>query len=251
MAASERSNWLPYGSPSPAVRMRLFCFPYAGGNSAIFREWPQLLPREVGVCAVELPGHGMRLRETAIDAVGPLADAAKAGILPFLDRPFALFGHSLGAILAFEIALRLREHRLTPAHLFVSGRCAPQFPAPATSAHLLPDAEFVSHLRTLKGTPEVLLNNAELMELMLPTIRADFKASETYAYAPRPPLACPLTALGGLADEHVPPEAITAWRDMTSGPFEARFFEGDHFFLRGAQSEVFDSISPAFAPCDG
>jgi medium-chain acyl-[acyl-carrier-protein] hydrolase len=190
----------------------------------------------------------MRIGEPPIDAADALADAATQGLLPFLDRPFALFGHSLGAILGFEVALRLeREHGLTPRRLFVSGRGAPHIAVPRTSAHELPDVDFVAHLRTLNGTPEVLLNNAELMELMLPAIRADFKASETYAFTPGSRLSCPVSAIGGLADGHVPAEAVSLWSELTTGPFESRLFTGDHFFLHNAEASVIDHVRTQLA----
>ena len=158
-------------------------------------------------------------------------------LLPYLDKPFAFFGHSMGALVSFELARLLhKEYKCSPSHLFVSGRRAPQVPDPDPPIHTLPNSEFLQELRRLNGTPEAVLQNDELMQLLLPTLRADFAVLETYVYTPQPLLDYPITAFGGLQDPEVCCEVLEAWRDQTRAAFSLHKFPGDHFFLHTAQS---------------
>jgi medium-chain acyl-[acyl-carrier-protein] hydrolase len=227
----------------PPVRtehhLRLFCFPYAGGSAAIYRSWQHKLPPDVIPYAVQLPGRGGRLcdppfRNLAV-CVGALADA----LLPALRPPFALFGHSMGAVIAFELA-RLLEHRyrLRPACLFVSGRQAPHLPPNELVSYALPDAELIEELRRLNGTPQEVLANAEVMELLTPALRADFELIQTYMPNSSGPVQCPLHAMGGLQDPTTPPSAIEAWRDYTTGEFTVSLYDGDHFSVLRADAFV-------------
>lgn len=212
---------------SPA-RLRLFCFPYAGGGTPIYRDWQRLLPEEVEVCAAQLPGRGTRLQEPAFTDAGALVEALADAITPLLDLPFALFGHSMGAVIGFELARLLRDR---PAHLFVSGRPGPQSRLERDRMFDLPEDLFWERLRRLNGTPAEVIEHPELRELMLPMLRADFSVVETYVYRPGPPLDIPLTAFGGVADAEVSREQVEAWGRETTGPFAARLVPGDHFFL--------------------
>jgi medium-chain acyl-[acyl-carrier-protein] hydrolase len=217
----------------------LFCFPYAGGGASIYRDWGRRLPGNIETCPVQLPGRETRFREPAFTRVEPLVEALAQSLRPKLDRPFAFFGHSLGALVAFELSRRLQHcHRLQPIRLFVSGCEAPQTRSPGKSLHALPTAEFREELRRLHGTPTAVLENDELMELMLPTLRADFSLWETYVYAASPPLTCPIIALGGLGDDLVSRKELQAWDELTTGQFRLRMFPGDHFFLNSAQPLV-------------
>ncbi|MBV9927177.1 MAG: thioesterase [Acidobacteria bacterium] len=221
---------------NPQAALRLFCFPYAGGSAQIYRQWPASLPAAVEVCPVQLPGRGNRLLEppftTMAEVVAYLSDA----VGPFLDKPFAFFGHSMGAVISFELARSLRRARgVEPRHLFVSGRRAPQLPRTRPPIHQLPAPELIEELRRLNGTPREVLANAELMQLMLPVIRADFAVVSSFRYTAEPPLGCPITALGGLQDEDVPREHLEAWREQTSAACTVRMFAGDHFFLQSAE----------------
>jgi medium-chain acyl-[acyl-carrier-protein] hydrolase len=228
-----------YPKPNPQSRMRLFCFPYAGGTAAVFRNWPRYLPSEIEVCAVQYPGRGSRLAEPLRDDVVDVMNAVYSDLQPFLKKPFAFFGHSMGAMVSYEFARRLqREGQSEPLQLFVSGCVAPHERMFKEPTYHLPEPEFIAELRRLQGTPAEVLDNAELMQLMMPMIRADFKASQTYTYVLGPPLECLLRAFGGLKDEMVPREKVEAWSEHTRGLFRAQMLPGDHFFLNTSQSLV-------------
>jgi len=228
----QAASWLAHRRVNPAAKLRLFCFPYSGADASLFYRWPESLPPGVEVCPVQLPGRGARIGEAPFTAIGPLVEACGTALTPFLDRPFALFGHSLGALVAFELA-RWTRRRLAaePAHLFVSACGAPQLPDRETAMHHLPDPEFLEALRRLNGTPEAVLAQPELRDLILPILRADFTICETYSYTEEPPLDCPLSAYGGLRDVHVGRDRLEAWRTQTARAFLVRMFPGDHFFL--------------------
>lgn len=224
--------------------VKLFCFPYAGGGTAIFREWPKLLPPSVDACPVNLPGRGIRIMQPPFTNMVQLVEAATAGLLSYLDRPFAFFGHSMGAILAFEVARNLRKSGYPqPFHLFVSGRQAPHLPGRGYNTYDLPDAEFIDELRQLNGAQEEILNNPELLELVLPVLRADMQAIQTYAHLPEPPFNYPVTAYGGMKDRYVDREEVEAWKEYTQAAFSYRIFPGDHFFIDQYPLLVLDSMS--------
>jgi medium-chain acyl-[acyl-carrier-protein] hydrolase len=234
------NSWVKSPKPNPAARLRLFCFPYAGGGAHTYRTWPQALPADVEVCPVNLPGRESRLREPAFKQLGPLVDALVPQLLPLLDRPYALFGHSMGAMIAFETARRLRGRKVAgPQHLFVSGRRAPQLPPKGERrTYDLPEAEFIEELGRLNGTPREVLEHPELLELLLPILRADFSICQTYAYAPGEPLDIPITAFGGVEDQDVGRARLEAWREQTSGAFKLHLIPGDHFFINSARARV-------------
>jgi len=164
--------------------------------------------------------------------LSPLVQALAEAILPFLDRPFAFFGHSMGAMISFELARILRRSPgLKLAHLFVSGRVAPHIIEDDRHTHELPEPEFIEELRRLNGTPIEALEHPELMQLMTPLLRADFSVVGTYTYLPDLPLSCPITALGGLQDSEVSREQLEAWREHTTASFSLHMFPGDHFYL--------------------
>lgn len=226
----------------PAVR--LFCFPYAGGGAVIYRGWGGILPRHVEVCAAQLPGRGARVKEPAATQLGALVRALADALEDNLERPFAFFGHSMGALICFELARHLRERGgPQPNHLFVSGRRAPQLPGTERVIHDLPEPEFIEELRRLQGTPTEVLEHPELMQLLSPLLRADFSLAETYAYAPGTPLDCPISAFGGLQDEEVGREELEGWKEQTTGRFKLRMMPGNHFFLNDVQQPLLRSIA--------
>jgi medium-chain acyl-[acyl-carrier-protein] hydrolase len=234
LTTTANSNpWISCYNPRREIRLRLFCFPYAGAGALIFRNWSDGMPADVEVCPVQLPGHGTRLIERPFTRLTPLIEALAPALAPLLDRPFAFFGHSLGALIGFELArLIRRQYRVHPFRVFVSGGRAPQIPHLDRSIHALPDKEFLAELRRLSGTPSDLLDHKELMEVMLPILRADFAMYETYLYSAEPPLDCPISAFGGLQDRRVSISDLEAWRTQTSATFSLRMFPGDHFFLK-------------------
>lgn len=236
-------HWVVKPRPNPETKLRLFCFPYSGGGAHIFRMWANKLPALVEVCPIELPGRGTRLKEPLFTHLPPLVEALVQSLEKHLDKPFAFFGHSMGGLISFELARSLRrQHIPGPVHLFVSGRSAPQLPL-EPPMHLLPEAEFMNELRRLNGTPKEVLEHEELMQLMLPILRADFTICETYDYGPEPPLDCPITAFGGFRDESVTPDRVEAWREQTRATFLVHMLSGDHFFLHSAQAILLQILS--------
>lgn len=238
------SPWFAYANPRPTAQLRLFCLPFAGGSAVIFRNWANALPGFVEVCPIQLPGRGARLREQPFTSMQSLIDAIEPSISANLDKPFAFFGHSMGATISFELIHKLRSERgLEPAHFFVSGRHAPQIPEPDPITFNLPRVEFIQEIRRLEGTPQEILENPELLELLLPVLRADFELIQTYEYVDRPRLKCPITVLGGIADKDVSREHLEAWREQSSGPFRICLFSGNHFFLQTEEKLVLQTIT--------
>lgn len=237
-------SWVICPRPNAHAKLRLFCFHYAGGGSSIFRTWSDNLPSSVEVCSVELPGRGFRLMEAAFTNLDPLVQAIADALLPQLVQPFAFFGHSMGGLVSFELTRVLRrKYNLKPTHLFVSGHRAPQLPDPDPPIHTLPDPEFLNELRQLEGTPLEVLENSEMMQLLLPTLRADFTVVETYDYTAEPPLDCPITAFGGLQDQEASYDQLNAWREQTNAAFSLHMLPGNHFFLRSAQASLLELLS--------
>ena len=238
-----QSSWVTITCPRPAARIRLFCLPFAGGGASRYRDWPRYFPDDVEVVPIQLPGRESRFCEPAIDSVDELADRLVDGIAGYLDLPFAIFGHSMGAFIGFELARRLRRLGLEPAHFFASGCRAPHLPNRSADRHVLPDSEFVAVLRDLNGIPPDLLENAEFMDLLLPMIRSDFKLAETYRLRRQPPLRCPVSAFGGREDDEVADGDLEAWSHHTTGPFDVHLLSGDHFFVNSSRAELLRLVS--------
>ncbi len=242
--ATAFDSWIAFRKPNPQARLRLFCFPYAGTGASIFRTLSDGLPADVEVCPIQFPGRGTRLMETPFTQLSPLIQALAQAMVPLLDKPFAFFGHSLGALVGFELARQLRRQSgVQPVRLFVSADRAPQIPHRDRPIHALPEAEFLGELRRLNGIPREVLEEAELMQIMLPVLRADFAVYENYVYSSEPPLPCPISTFGGLQDHRVSRGDLEAWRDQTSGSFSLRMFPGDHFFLRTTQPLLLQVLS--------
>lgn len=237
------SNWFFRPAPREDARIRLFCFPHAGGGAAAFREWPAMLSSEIDVWAVQAPGRAWRLREAPFTDVEVWADEATEAMLPWLDRPFALFGHSLGSIVAFEVARRVVARGYEPEALFVGARRAPGLPARDSDLSELSDTDFVESIcQRFGGIPPVILESEEVLSLMLPTLRADVAALEQYDYSAGPPLTSPLVVMGGTEDGSVSTEELDAWSAVSNGPTSVRIFEGDHFYVESHRDEVLSLV---------
>lgn len=218
--------------------LRLFCFPYAGGSAEIYRNWQGSFPPEIGICLVHLPGRGKRIAERAFTRVSSLVKAIADRMEPKIRKPYALYGHSMGALISFELSWELiLRYGAKPQHLFVSGRSAPQWPRSRPAIFLLPDDDLLVELKRLNGTPRDVLENPDLMALFLGVLRADFEMVETYQYQRRGRLDCPITVYSGLYDNDIPLEACHAWSDQTASRCIMRMFKGDHFFIRDPKSE--------------
>jgi medium-chain acyl-[acyl-carrier-protein] hydrolase len=238
------NTWMMRPRPNPQAQLRLFCFPYAGGGASMYYTWPDELPAGVEVCAINLPGREARLAEPPITRLDPLVRALADALAPALTGRFAFVGHSLGSLVAFELTRELVRRRAPqPVHLLLSGRPAPQIPNHEPRIHALPDAQFIEGVRRYNGMPEDVLRNPELLELVLPVLRADFAINETYEYRPGPPLACPISAFGGTEDADIPEAALAAWSEQTNGPATHQMFPGDHFYVFTARRDFLRAVS--------
>jgi len=239
--------------PRPGARLRLFCFPWAGVGASAFYSWLTHLPGEVELTAIQYPGREDRLGETPLRRLSPLLELLIRDLTTYCDRPFAFFGHSMGALVAFELTRELMRAGLpAPGHLFVSGRQAPQLPEPRAPILDLPDAEFIAELQQrYGGVPEAIARDPELSAIFLPAIRADLELVYAYAYEPGPALDCGISAFGGTEDR-IGREHLEGWRLQTSGPFRLHLLSGDHFFLTARTEEVVrrvtEDMRAAFAP---
>ncbi len=236
-------HWIVYPKPRDSSQLRLFCFPFAGAGPHVYYPWSHEVPPEIEIAAVQLPGHGARLDEKPWEDLAALIPTLCEGLAPHLTKPFAFFGHSLGALLSFEVARELRRtNRPSPAYLFASGRQAPHIKTDLIPVHALRTNELIDVLRRFQGMPEVLLDNKEMLDLFLPIIRADFILNESYVYANEVPLRCPISAFGGIDDQWVGSDDVTAWGVHTEGSFNARLLPGHHFFIQSSRSELIQSV---------
>jgi acyl transferase domain-containing protein/surfactin synthase thioesterase subunit/acyl carrier protein len=241
--ASDQS-WIVCFQPRVEAKLRLFCFPYAGAGASIFRSWAEVLPPETEVCALQLPGREDRLGETPFNRFAPLVQNLASIIQPRLDIPFTFFGHSMGALVSFELVRELRRQGCpSPRHLLVSALRAPQLPDLNLPIHRLPEPKFIEALQQLKGTPEGILQNADLMQLLSPTIRADLAIAENYIYSAQEPLPCAISAFGGEEDSIVRPEELMGWKKQTSSTFRLQMFPSDHFFLHRDRADLLEAIA--------
>jgi medium-chain acyl-[acyl-carrier-protein] hydrolase len=246
--APSRDLWLPFRQALAAPRLRLFALPFAGGGASLFRQWPDELPADVECCAIQFPGRETRFKEPGFVRMAKLVAALAGGLVPEFDRPFVLFGHSMGALVAFELVRELRRRQMRqPDALIVAGHAAPHRPARGPALHALPDSEFRSELRRLNGTPAAVLENDELLQAFMPTLRADFALCETYEYADEEPLDLPIIACSGMHDPRASFDDIDAWRIHTRAPFALRMFAGDHFFIQSQREELLEYLSERLA----
>lgn len=236
--------WFNTPKNGQPARLRLFCFPYAGGSALIYRGWQNYLPAGVAVWPVQLPGRGSRYKEPPYVSMPAAVSGVTAAIEPFLDVPFAFFGHSMGAMMSFELAHAVNEKfRVRPKHLFVSGSGGPHLPRTTANIHDLPDDQFIKRLKELNGTPPEVFDNPELMLMMMRTLRADFEIAETYPRFFGPLLDCPITAFGGQDDGLVLREDLEAWKFQTTNSFNSWILPGDHFFLQTSDAIVLRILS--------
>jgi surfactin synthase thioesterase subunit/glycosyltransferase involved in cell wall biosynthesis len=230
--SSPGGAWFPNADPTQPAALRLFCFPHAGGGTLMFRTWAAALPEGVAVIPVRLPGRETRISEPPIERMGPLAEALAQAIRPFTGERFAFYGHSMGAVIAFELARELRRQGLpAPAGLFVSAARAPQFrlnhvPPPEPS-----DAQLIAELRRLEGVPAEALADEELVKTILPVVRADSALYRNYVYTEEPPLECPIRAYGGTEDPNITRDHLEAWARQTTASFALEMLPGGHFFV--------------------
>jgi len=243
--ASMRQNcWIKCYQPRPAARLRLFCFPYAGGGASTFHTWSRHLPEQVEVAAVQLPGREDRFREQPFHCLAPLVRTLAPVVAERCDIPFACFGHSMGGLIAFELTRHLRQTGAPiPDCLFLSGRRAPDQPDPLPPIPDLPDDQFVRELRQrYGGFPDAIASDPQLRSLFLPMIRADLELVNSYVYRPEPPLDCPIAVYGGLSDP-IARNCLEAWQAQTTAAFRLQMLPGGHFFINSDTAALLRSVS--------
>jgi medium-chain acyl-[acyl-carrier-protein] hydrolase len=242
--------WIQRPVRRSLAKALLICFPHAGGAAAAYRLWPTGLPEELELLAVQLPGRANRLHERALSSIPELVDALVSALLPHLDRPFAFFGHSMGAVLAFEVAHALRKiGGPLPKHLVVSGRRPPHLFVDEPPLHTMGDGDFIAEInRRYGGIPAEVLQHADLMALLLPGLRADVTALETHRPPGPKPLPCPITVFGGSEDRLAPRAHLDAWRATTNSTFRVRVFPGGHFYLEAYRTDVVADVAATLAP---
>lgn len=238
------SPWISGICSTPEACVTLYCLPYAGGDVSIFKNWYNQLPSSIDVCPIKLPGRGTRIDEPAHTSISTLAAEIAKVIEMSSTRPYAVFGHSMGALLAFEAARIIRSNGgPMPFHLFVSGCAAPHVRRVQRTTYQLPNAEFIADIQRLNGTPAEFFNYSELVSLLLPMLRADFQACQTYVYHPQEILDVDITVLGGERDLEVSASQLCAWRDLTGGRVRVETVPGDHFFLHHFERHLLAVVS--------
>ena len=244
--AIRSSLWIRTTRPLGAPRFRLFCFPYAGAGASVFNPWTREFSTwGVEVHGVQLPGRENRRAEPPVNSLPRLAEAMATGLAMHFDQPFCFFGHSMGALLCFELTRVLRHRGLPqPTRLFLSGARAPDVSRKEPDLHTLADDEFIEQIaERYNGIPEEVLKERELLALLLPALRADFRAFEAYRYIEEAPLNIPLAVFGGTADPFVQVSELRAWRRHTELELEIQLFPGDHFFLISSRSALIEAIA--------
>ena len=238
-------TWVMSPRANPQATLRLVCFAYAGVVPSVYRPWLAALPPHIEVKLVQLPGREGRWREPALTNLSEIADRVAEAILPHVQgAPFAFYGHSLGAVISFEVTRRLRAAGgPMPRHLFLGAHRGAQLPNPHPPIRHLDDAQFIAETRKrYDGIPQAVLDNPELLELMLPCLRADFTAFETYEYRAAAPLDVPISAFGGDQDGYVRTHEVAGWREQTTGRFRMRVMPGNHFFMQSARDQVIAAV---------
>ncbi|MFG2877350.1 thioesterase II family protein [Streptomyces sp. NPDC048337] len=235
---SAGARWLRLTPAGYRPRLRLVCFPHAGGAAGFYRDWPALMPAGVELVAVQYPGRQDRLTEPRIESMEEMTAGITGALLPVLDTPVAFFGHSMGSAIAYETALRLeRRHGVVPVRLFVSGRGAPHA-EPAGETHLGTDDHLVASVRALGDLDAGIYDEPELRDLLLPTLRSDYKLIETHSPDRPVPVSAPVSALGGDDDPGCAPDELLSWKEVTTARYDRRVFPGDHFYLAAHRADV-------------
>jgi surfactin synthase thioesterase subunit len=244
------NSWIQPLDRAPAAGARLFCLPHAGGTASFFRPLAAALSGRVQVLGVQYPGRQGRLVEPALTSLAELADRIVVALEPWLDQPFALFGHSMGALLGFEVALRLERAGQAPGRLFASAHHAPSRSC-GEQIHQLDDRGLMAELRRLNGTDMAILDDPDLIEIVLATFRADVTAVETYRATPGSVLHCPITVLLGDEDPTTTVESGRAWAAHTTGAHQVVVLPGGHFYLTDQWDQVVRIVADGMAVAAG
>lgn len=239
------NKWISCLKKQPEAKLRIFCFPYAGGGATVYYKWYNSFSEDIEICAVRLPGRESRIKEKPYRNMANLIEKLAVDILPLFDKPFLLFGHSLGAHISYHLARFLRRNSMPcPKHLFVSGARAPHMPKDPTELHYeMEEKRFIKGLIELGGMPEELLKNRELLDLFLPTLRADIEVLNTVDYSEEEPLDCGITSFGGVFDPKISREESEAWSKHTNGKFRHEMIPGEHLFINTHREQLINFIN--------
>jgi medium-chain acyl-[acyl-carrier-protein] hydrolase len=238
------NKWLRVFKPNPHAKLRLFCLPFAGGGCQFFRDWHENLPISIEVCGIQLPGREKRIQEKPMTRHTEFIDQIIEAVRDRIGKPYAIFGHSMGALLGYEVVRAIRSAGISqPCLLVSSGRRAPHLPQVLPLIHALPDEQFIEEVKGFNGTPKEVIESKELLELIMPILRADFTLCETYTYDSEPPLPCSIKAYGGLQDHTVSREELDAWQQHTARTFTMRMFPGDHFYIQSSRPLFFQFLT--------
>jgi medium-chain acyl-[acyl-carrier-protein] hydrolase len=238
------NQWMKVFKPAPNAKLRLFCLPFAGGGGQFFRDWHEYLPKSIELCAIQLPGRESRIREKPMTSLADLVNTLVEALKDQIKKPYAIFGHSMGALIGYEFIRAIRRNGLSqPRNLVVSCRKAPHLPEVLPLIHNLPDDQFIEEIKNLNGTPKEIMDSQELLKLIMPVLRTDIMLCETYTYHSEPSLDCTITAYGGLQDHTVSRDEVDAWRQHTAGSFTIRMFPGDHFFIQTSRALFFQFLT--------
>jgi len=246
------SSWFANSRQKQTADLRLFCFPYAGDLGSAFYRWPDLFRPAIDVYPIVLPGRGIRSDEVLMRRIDPLLLSLRSALDGLLDRPFAFFGHSLGALLAYELACHLAVAKgPEPVALFVSGRRAAHLPPSHREVHALAEDEFIEAIGQYNGTPPEILLDPNLMSYVAPVLRADLEINETYTYRHNGKLNCEIMAFGGESDVFTSADELSKWTDLSNGKFTLQMMPGDHFFLRTQQAAIISILKQKLEPFCG
>jgi len=236
---NERNRWLFNTSTRPDAGLRLFCLPFSGGGASFYRDWPEAMGNDIEVRAIQLPGHESRYQEPRVTDADVLVKSIVQALVPFQDKPFAIFGYSLGALLAFEISRELRKQNLNmPQHLFLAAMRAPQTPRVHPPFSILPDDIFVQQIEHYYQPQNEAWKIPELRELFLPVLKDDFVLAENYTYRDEEPLLCPIDVFAGSGDRGAPPELTQRWSEQTTNIIDHHMYPGGHFFIDKAVKDI-------------
>lgn len=251
-ASIDPSPWLPGHEYQQETLPLLFCFSYAGGTGELYRQWQRPLQQSCRVCPVELPGRGSRFGEPFARSIPEAAASIAAAIGPYSHARYALFGHSLGSVMALETARTLqRDNMPMPAAIVVSGRFPPHAQATRKRFHTVPDAALLDEMRRLGGTPEEILNNKEIIEMLLPVVRDDFRLLETFDSPQLPRVDAPIHVCCGRDDEDSPVALLERWEEVTSASCSITLFQGGHFYINESRDALLRHIEAVMRDVGG
>lgn len=243
------NNWITCPHPEPNAQVRLFCLPFAGGGASIYRPWGKLLGSEIEVCPIQLPGRENRFSETPIKQAQAMAQSLANQIQLYSNKPFFIYGHSMGALLAFELARALQENGMDmPQGIFLAAHRAAHLPRKREALYALPDDQFIDRLKRFGGFPQEVLDSKELLAFLMPTLKADFTLCDTYQFQSGTVLQCPLHLLAGNDDIEASPDVVEPWSQHTADVAKLHVLSAGHFFLRTHQDELIQILKKAILP---